>query len=93
MQTERKALWEANKTRRSSSVFDGLWYGSSKMKMLEELIEPDYVFHFHSIINPTPEIGHEGYRKMLEGFAAAFPHNRATVEPIINSEGNFIVNR
>jgi hypothetical protein len=51
------------------------------------------VFHFHSPINPIPEIGPEGYRQVLEGFAAAFPDNHATMEPIGVSEGNLIVNR
>jgi steroid delta-isomerase-like uncharacterized protein len=74
-------------------VFGGLWYGASKMEMLDELVAPDHVFHFHSPINPIPEIGPKGYRQVLEGFAAAFPDNLATIEPVTVSEGDFIVNR
>ncbi|EHK54370.1 ester cyclase [Allomesorhizobium alhagi] len=74
-------------------VFGGLWHGASKMEMLEELIAPDHVFHFHSPINPIPETGPKGYRQVLEGFAAAFPDNLATIEPVTVSEGDFIVNR
>ena len=74
-------------------VFEGLWYGASNMEMLAELVALDHVFHFHSPINPPSEVGQEGYRKVLKGFATAFPDNHATIEPVVVSEGNFIVNR
>jgi hypothetical protein len=61
--------------------------------MLQEVIELDHVFRFHSIINRIPKIGHKGDRKVLEGLATAFPYNHVTVGPAVISEGNFIVKR
>jgi predicted ester cyclase len=74
-------------------IFNELWHGASRMETLEELIAPDHVFHFHSSLNAVPEVGHQGYRQVLEGFASVFPDNRATIEPVIVDEGDFIVNR
>lgn len=74
-------------------AFAELWYGESKQESLEELIAPDHVFHFQDPINPDPGIGHEGYRRVLNGFAAAFPDYRAKMETIVIAEGDFLLNR
>lgn len=73
-------------------VFEELWRPDSTLKTIEELVSPDHVFHFHDLINPDPGVGVEGYKKVLQGFATAFPDYTVKMEQPIIAEGDWLLN-
>lgn len=72
-------------------VFKELWNPNSDLNTIEELISQDHVFHFHDRINPDPGVGIEGYRKVLQGFATAFPDYTVKIEQPVVSEGEWLL--